>query len=156
MLSNHVPFQKVTSDHAPNDMTVKNPSSQIVPPTSNAAFGRSRPRVSMKYATAGSIRLIADVHAANVSSTKNSTATITPPGIWPKASGSDWNTSPGPDAGSSPFANTIGKITSPERSAIDVSNATTATHERGIDSFSGRYAPYIMTAPIPTLSVKNA
>src|SRR5690606_8587319 len=156
MLSNHVPFQNLASDHAPNDITVKKPSSQIVPPTSSAALGRSNPRVSMKYATAGSIRLIADVHAANVSSTKNRVATNAPPGICPNASGSDWNTSPGPEAGSRPFANTIGKITSPARSATEVSTTTTAKHERGIDSFSGKYAPYVITAPMPTLSVKNA
>src|SRR5690606_12418067 len=113
MLSNQVPFQNCLSDHAPNDITVRNPSSQIVPPTSMAAFGGSGPGVAMKNATAGSIRLIAEVHAAKVSSTKNRTATITPPGICPNASGSDWNTRPGPEAGSNPFANTIGKITSP-------------------------------------------
>src|SRR5690606_41954792 len=79
MLSNHVPFQNLASDHAPNDITVKKPSSHNVPPTSSAALGRSTPRVSKKYAPAGSIKLIADVQATDDNGTKTNVQTNSPP-----------------------------------------------------------------------------
>src|SRR5690606_12653826 len=156
MLSTNVPRQHWISDHGPNDITVANPNGQMIAPTTIAAFGRVQFHVSITNATAGSRMLIAEVQAANDSSRKKSVATTTPPGIWPNASGNDWKASPGPAAGSSPCAKAIGKITSADNNAIDVSDKTTATVERGIDSSSLRYAPYVITAPIPTLNEKNA
>ena len=89
-LSKKVPLRNVNlADQGPKDMTVRKPSAQMIAPTTIAACTRWNSQVSISHATAGSIRLIADVQAANVSSRKKITAMTMPPGICPKASGSD-------------------------------------------------------------------
>ncbi len=95
-------------------------------------------KCSTSQATAGSMSPIADVHAANDSRMKKMVEKNTPPDICPNASGSVSNTRPGPSAGSSPFANTSGKITRPASIAIAVSAVTTAAEEPVIEVSSGR------------------
>ena len=103
-----------------------------------AAARRVRPKRSTVQATAGSIRPMAEVSAAKLSSTKNSVENTMPPLIWPNASGSVRNTRSGPASGSSPLANTIGKMIMADNKAMNVSANTTVIEAFGIDVSCGR------------------
>ncbi len=107
-------------------------------PIMYVAWARVLLNRSTIQATAGSIRPIAEVHAAKARSTKNTVEKKTPPAIWPNASGNVSKTSPGPSPGSRALANTSGNIASPARIAIAVSAVTTAADAKVIDVSSGR------------------
>ena len=99
------------------------------------------PRFSTRNATAGSISDMAEVHAANTTSTKNRVPNNNPPDISPNAIGRLTKTRPGPDAGCRPLANTIGKITIPAISATSVSMMATVNMVFEIEVFFGMYEP---------------
>ena len=75
---------------------------------------------------------IDDVKAANSASAKNTVAKIAPPGIAPNATGMETKKRLGPPAGSSPAANTMGKMAKPAIRATSVSDPTTMNDERGM------------------------
>ena len=83
------------------------------------------------------IRDIADDHAAKTNKIKKSVPKNVPPSIEPKAMGSVWNMRPGPAPGSSPFANTIGKIAIPANNATAVSANATIMEVFAIDASCG-------------------
>ncbi len=102
---------------------------------------RVTPVFSTSQATAGSIREIAELHAANMSNKKKMAAKTLPKGICPKAMGSVVKISPGPELGSRPLANTIGKIAIPASNATAVSAKAIAIPAPAMDTFLGKYAP---------------
>ena len=116
-----------------NEKTVARPSSHAVPPAAMAARGRGQPR-SSSQATNGVMIATDEVTAATASSRKNSTPMADPPAILPNAMGRVTNTRPGPWSGSSPWANTSGKIARPASRATAVSAPTTITVALGIDT----------------------
>src|SRR5690606_41637421 len=107
-------------DQSFSDSTDKMPSVHAAMPTATVAIQRLKP-FSTAHATAGSSSEIAELQAANTTSTKNSVPNNTPAGMPPKAIGSVWNLNPGPAASSSPLANTTGKIARPAANATNVS-----------------------------------
>ena len=109
-----------------NDSTVATPATKQLDAAIAAAVARRQRVRRTSSATTSSSSEIADASAATNSSTKNATAASVPNGICANASGRVTNTRPGPPAGSSPCAKTIGNTASPASSEISVS-ATTAT-----------------------------
>ena len=140
----------------PNDSTVSQPSPHSVAPTHRVAAQRPSFRRSCISVTAASIRAMAEVSAANASSRKKIAPKKVPPGMPPKAMGSVRNTSDGPEPGSSPLANTSGKIAMPASTATPVSATVMPTQVCGSDTSRGAKAPYIIISPIATPIEKNA
>ena len=107
--------------------------------------------LSTTVATNASSRDIADVSAANTSNTKNIAANTTPiPPILLNTFGKTLKTNPGPPAGSNPQLNTAGKIATPARTAISVSQTVIHTDVFSKLSDTGIYEPYTTMIPIPT------
>ena len=105
-----------------NDSTVAMPATkQAVDARSQWPTARRSPKRLISSATTSSSIEIAEASAATNSSTKKPNAASVPNGICAKASGSVTNTSPGPLAGSRPYAKTIGNTASPASNEMAVS-----------------------------------
>ena len=70
-----------------NEKTVNKPRNQVTKPVITEARRRLTSLFSTNHATAGSIKEMAELHAAKTKSKKNKPPKKAPPGIWPKAMG---------------------------------------------------------------------
>ena len=108
----------------------------MAPPMIRVAFFLDHFKVSMAKDTGTSRRAMALVTAAKNTRIKNRQAKMPPPAMAANTFGRVPKMSPGPWPGSSPKANTAGKMAIPARTAMMVSSPATDTQLLGIFSFS--------------------
>ena len=103
--------------------------------------GREKPKRSCIISIGVSSRFTSEVAAAKSIAAKKIIANIMPPVISRKIIGSVMNMSGGPEAGSSPKANTAGMTTIAASIAASVSNTAMFIEQKSTFSFLSRYEP---------------
>ncbi len=120
------------------EKTDPSPINQARPPAYSVIRSRLAPGFSTRRDTVDSSMEIDVLRAANKTSSKNNVPTISPPGIWPSATGRVTNKRPGPAAGSSAKANTIGKMASPASISTDTLAPAIAKADLGMEACLSR------------------